>query len=121
MKDFDIPEPKYDNYRVDLARVDKEPEIKLSRGFMLTVSARFNYETGIGTQGVGGYYADGNFIESFIKVFGEKKLKNCTGTLWVEHKNDSVARLIPLGVKNGKEFDIKEWSETLKEKQKEEE
>lgn len=118
MDKFDIPEPKYDGLRVDLAKVTNTPEIKMVRGFILTISARFGYETGWGNQGIGGYYIDDEFIKNFLDVFNAQKLKECKGTLWVEHKNDEIARLIPLGInKKCEEFDIKEWSEDLKEQQ----
>ena len=116
--DRDIPEPKYDGFRVDLAKVTNTPKIKLARGFMLTLDARFGYETGWGNQGIGGYYIDADFIKKFLDVFNAKELKDCKGTLWVEHTNSAVARLIPLGInKKCEEFDVRQWSENLKEEQ----
>lgn len=110
----EIPEPRYDGFSVDLARVGGIPKIKLARGFILTLDAQFDYETTYGHQGLGGYYINGEFIEKFIKLFGGKELADCHGALWVEHTDSEIARLIPLGKnKNEREFDIREWSAKL--------
>jgi len=103
-----LPKCKYDkeyNTEMDLALVNKSPTVSIECHGILTIKVSFDYG---GTSQGCGYCINDEFLKKFIMAFGKSNLDMCMGSIFVEHNNGEIFRLIPIG--DGEEFDIKEWS-----------
>ena len=104
------PECHYEKTEMDLAKAG-EIDVGFEDHGFFTLFGGMNYDCG--SQGFG-WIIDLTFIKRFIKVFGVHQLQNSNGKLcWVEHSNQKIFRLIPLGFDGDecKEFDIEDWSQ----------
>ncbi len=97
-----LPECKYDNTIMELAVVEKSPDIMVDDHGFLLINVTFDY--GGSFQGLG-RIVDGEFIKKFIQLWNVECLSNCRGYIFVERiKNDIIVRLI--NIKTKKELDF---------------
>ena len=103
-----LPECKYKQTQMDLATLKDKPDVGFEDHGVFVMFGTFDY--GYACQGLG-YCVDHKFIQKFIRAFGVSKLSECDGAIFVEHTNGlGIARLIPLGIHHGEEFDIAKFT-----------
>lgn len=81
----------------------------------VVLAGSFDYEDG-GSQGLG-YVINAAFLREFMRVFNVERLQQVNGrSCWVTHSYNNISKVEPLHKADGKTFDIKAWSDALKEK-----
>ena len=63
-----------------------------------------------------GHVPDPTFIKKFLGVFRKARLQSIEGlACWITHTHDRILLVEPLFPSEGTPFDVKQWSDNLKE------
>jgi len=109
-----VPDCKYDNSKISLAKVKNTPTVKLARGTFTILDLKFSYANSPSGQSLAGWYIDMEFGKGVMQAFNVRKVNQISGYIWVEHTRSKIQRLIPLRTEEGEEFDVQKWADNTK-------